>query len=243
MATQCAQLFSKPVPICRVLRSKFLLFLYLFLVGCASQSIDPFEGVNRGVSAVNHTADRFVLRPIAVGYEAVLPEPVELGVSNVFSNLADPWIATNQLLQGKPDLSLQDFGRFLINSTIGVVGLFDVASHMGLEKHNEDFGQTLAVWGVESGPYIVVPFWGPTTLRDGAGSLLDSLAYVPRYIDHVPTRNVTIAVDLISRRAKLLDSEGLLTGDKYLFFRDAYLQQREYLINDGVVEDSFLDDE
>ncbi len=211
--------------------------------GCASQKIDPFEGVNRGFQSFNDTTDRFLLKPIAIGYSAVLPNPVERGVANVFSNAADPWVAINQLLQGKPGLSVRDTGRFLLNSTLGVGGLFDVAGRMGLEKHDEDFGQTLAVWGVGQGPYLVVPFWGPSNPRDGIGDIVGSFAYVPRYIDHVPTRNIALALDVISQRADLLDAERLISGDRYLFIRDAYLQRRDYLINDAVVEDSFLDDE
>ncbi len=217
--------------------------LLLVMGGCATQpNADPWEGFNRSVHGFNEQADRYVLKPLAQGYRAVLPAPAERGIANVFSNLDDVQVSLNQLLQGKPGLAASDFGRFLVNSTIGLGGLFDVATSLGMSKHQEDFGQTFAVWGFGAGPYLVVPFWGPSGPRDGFGDIVGSYTFLPRYIDHVPTRNTVYAVSVINLRAGLLDVEDLVTGDRYTFFRDAYLQRREFLINDGVVEDTFLDD-
>jgi phospholipid-binding lipoprotein MlaA len=211
------------------------------LLACSSTNVDPLESINRPTQAFNDTFDRILLRPAARGYQAISPEFVEVGVSNFFSNLGDPLIALNQLLQGKPNLAVSDIGRFVVNSTLGIAGLVDVADTMGLEKHQEDFGQTLAVWGVEQSPYLVIPFLGPSTIRDGASNAVGAFGFPPYYIDHVPTRNQTYAVWLISQRAALLGQTQLLRGDRYLFLRDAYLQQRNYNINDGVVDDPFLD--
>ncbi|MCV6623633.1 MAG: VacJ family lipoprotein [Cellvibrionaceae bacterium] len=208
---------------------------------------DPWEGFNRGVFAFNDTIDGAVVKPLAKGYKAVTPDVVETGVSNVFSNLGEVGNIVNGLLQFKIGQASNDTGRLLINSTFGLAGLFDVAKHMGLEKGTgEDFGQTLAAWGVDSGPYIVLPFLGPTTLRDGVGLPADSYLNPVSHIDHVPTRNTTLGTELLDTRASLLGAEGAISGDKYSFIRDAYLQRREYLINDGQVEDDFgadLDDE
>ncbi len=218
------------------------LVLTVAISGCATQGIDPYESSNRKVQAFNDTADRFLLKPLARGYRAVLPDAVERGISNVFSNLAEPFVAINQLLQGKPVQGLYDGGRFLVNTTLGIGGLFDVGAGLGLEKHAEDFGQTLAVWGVGQGPYLVWPFWGPSNPRDAVGDLVGSFAFVPTYADDVGVRNSAYALWVINRRAQLLDAERLIKGDRYLFIRDAYLQRRDYLVNDGIVTDDFLDD-
>lgn len=217
--------------------------LIVTTMGCASSGqVDPFEGFNRGVHNFNESADKRVLKPLAQGYRAVLPDPVERGIANIFSNLDDPQVALNQLLQGKPGLALSDLGRFVVNSTIGIAGIMDPATDMGMAKHREDFGQTFAVWGFGQGAYLVVPFWGPSNPRDGLGDILGSAAFPPRYLDDVRARNVIYGLSVLNRRAGLLDAENIVSGDRYLFFRDAYLQRREFLINDGEVEDDFLDD-
>ena len=189
----------------------------------------------------NDGADRAILKPLAKGYRAITPQFVEDGIGNFFSNLNDPVVALNQLLQGKPGLAVRDTGRFLVNSTIGIGGLFEVADGLGLEKHQEDFGQTFGVWGIGTGPYLVMPFWGPTNPRDGIGSIVGSFGFAPRYLNDVTSRNLTYALAIIHRRAQLLDAEKLVSGDRYVFIRDAYLQRRDYLTSDGVVEDEFLD--
>ena len=208
--------------------------------GPLQASEDPWEGFNRAMYTFNDKADSYLLKPAAKGYRAVTPDAVETSVANVFSNLTELRNVLNDALQWKWGQAGNDLGRFLINSTAGVVGLFDVAKYAGLEKsEGEDFGQTLAVWGVGQGPYVVLPFLGPSSLRDAAGLPLDFQTDPVSYIDHVPTRNSTRFTGLVSQRAGLLQSEELLSGDRYVFIRDAYLQRRDYLINDGAVEDDF----
>ncbi len=209
------------------------------------ENTDPLEGFNRAVFTFNDKLDSWVLKPAAKGYRFVTPDPVERGVGNVFSNLGEVGNIANDVLQWKWKQAGNDTGRLLINSTIGLAGIFDVAKHVGLEKsEGEDFGQTLAVWGVDSGVYVMLPFFGPTTLRDGLGGLPVDTALDPvGYIDHVPTRNSTMVMRFIDDRAQLLETESLISGDRYIFIREAYLQRREYLIQDGEVnEDGFGDD-
>lgn len=158
---------------------------------------------------------------------------------NVFGNIGDVGNLANNLLQGKLHNAGVDTGRLIFNTTFGVLGFFDVAKHMGLQKSNEDFGQTLGVWGLESGPYLVIPFLGPSTVRDAAGRVPDSFLTPYPYIDHVPTRNVTRGVQVVDTRANLLQAERLVSGDKYIFIRNAYLQSREFKVKDGQVEDDF----
>ena len=225
------------------------ILLLSILTGCAQTSTqntngvnDPLEPLNRGVAAFNYGLDQAIMRPLAIAYVTVTPDFIETGISNFFDNAAYPTVFINQFLQGKFDEGFEDTGRFLVNSTIGIGGLFDIATDMGLESHDEDFGQTLAVWGIDSDMYLVVPFFGPTTLTDGIGSIADSYTYLPRYIEDVPTRNSVLALGVIDTRAGFLSLEQLISGDKYLFARDAYLQQREFLITDGEQEsDPFLD--
>jgi len=204
---------------------------------------DPWEGFNRSVFSFNEGADRIIAKPLAVGYRAITPDPVERSISRVFSNLAEVRNVLNKLLQGKPGQAANNGGRFLVNSTLGLLGIFDVADSMGLYKtDNEDFGQTLAHWGLSPGPYVMLPFMGPNTLRGAVGLPFDSLADPVTHIDDVPTRNSALFMGLIELRASLLDSEGLISGDKYIFIREAYLQRRDYLINDGMIEEDSFDD-
>lgn len=205
---------------------------------------DPVEGVNRAVFAFNETADRFVMKPLATGYHYVTPDPVESGIRRMFSNAGEIVNVANDLLQGKFAHAGNDTGRFLINSTLGLAGFFDVADGLGLPGgEGEDFGQTLGYWGVGEGAYIVLPFFGPSTLRDAPGLAMDSLLNPIGEIDHVPTRNHIYGAQAISMRAQLLEAEKLIRGDKYTFIRDAYLQRRRYLISDGAIEDDFGDDD
>lgn len=228
-----------------MLRICMLCGLFLTVAtGCATTSnIDPYQGFNRKIMAFNDEGDKWILKPIARSYKAITPKPIQRSVHNMFANLNEPVVIINQLLQGKLKLGLQDTGRFIINTTLGIVGLFDVATKVGLDKHDEDFGQTFASWGVPSGAYLVIPFWGPATLRDGVGDVADSYAYPIRYLDPPRTRNQTMGLGLIDKRASLLEAEKLIEGDRYLFIRDAYLQRREFLANDGEVEnDPFLEE-
>jgi phospholipid-binding lipoprotein MlaA len=204
---------------------------------------DPLEGVNRKIQTFNDTADRWVLKPLAKGYTKVVPKVARRGVSNFFTNLTYPVVMLNQFLQGKWRAGFSDTGRFLLNTTLGLGGLLDPATAAGLDQHEEDFGQTFARWGMGSGPYLVVPFMGPATVRDGGGSIVGAFMYAPRYSDNVPLRNSLTGLMVLDTRAGLLSAEELISGDRYSFLRDAYLQRREYLIHDGKVEDSFLDDD
>jgi phospholipid-binding lipoprotein MlaA len=220
----------------------FLLCLVALLSGCAGtpkNPDDPWEGFNRANFAFNDRLDRYVLKPVAQGYDAVTPTPVRAGVSNFFANLEDLWIGANNLLQGKPGQAASDVGRFLLNSTVGVFGLIDVASPMGLDKHNEDLGQTLAVWGVGDGPYVVLPIFGPRTLRDattlGAENWLLEVDLVGR-VYPVRTRNSLRALRLVETRAAFLPAEKVLDQaalDKYNYLKSAYLQRRRNLVYDG----------
>jgi phospholipid-binding lipoprotein MlaA len=213
------------------------------MTGCsyAPNSKDPYESANRKVQSFNDGVDKITLKPVAKGYKKVISSPVKKVVGNFFSNLGYPIVVVNQFLQGKVQLGTKDTARFALNSTVGLAGLLDVSTPAGLQKHDEDFGQTLAVWGVGSGPHLYVPFWGPTNVRDGVGSIMGGFAHPLGYIDDVATRNSLIALLAVDERAKLLDTESLITGDRYLFIRDAYNQHREFLIKDGKVEDTFLE--
>ena len=215
-----------------------LLSVVVLFAGCATANNprDPIEPFNRAVFNFNETVDSAVLKPVAQGYRAVLPEPVRVGVGNFFSNLEDLWIAVNQVLQGKVVEGVQDAARFVFNSTFGLFGLIDIASDMGLQKHDEDLGQTLGRWGIESGPYLVIPFLGPSTVRDGLARVGDTQADIVWNVKHVPTRNSLAAVRIVSERADLLDAVRVLEEaalDKYGFIRDSYLQRRRSLIFDG----------
>lgn len=203
---------------------------------------DPWEGYNRAIFSFNDGLDRYFAKPVAKGYQFIMPGFAETGVSNMFDNVGEIKNVANDVLQWKWGQAAHDTGRFLVNSTVGLVGFFDVAQYMGLERSDgEDFGQTLAVWGVKSGPYFVLPILGPSTIRDSAGLPVDAYTSVINYIDHVPTRNTVMGIGLISDRAQLLQAEALLSGDRYAFMRDAYLQRRGYLISDGqtISEDDF----
>jgi phospholipid-binding lipoprotein MlaA len=221
----------------RQLIAASLILLTGLMTGCAHQNArDPLEPLNRGIYAVNDAIDRAVMKPVATGYRAVLPGFVQTGVSNFFSNLDDITVIVNGILQLKIPQAASDTGRFLINSTIGLLGFFDVATQLGLEKHNEDFGQTLGYWGIGSGPYLVLPLLGPSSFRDGIGRLVDWKTDVLSWEDHIRTRNQLIALRAVSDRANLLDSEKVLDTaalDRYTFLRDAYLQRRRSLVYDG----------
>ena len=237
------------------LRIVFVMLLILFFSGCASTQYvdnerDPWQGFNRSVYSFNDGLDRAVLKPAAKGYQAITPDFVEQGVRNFFSNLDDVSVAVNNLLQGKVGNAISDVGRILVNSTIGVLGLFDVASPMGMRKHDEDFGQTLGKWGAGPGPYIMLPFFGPSTLRDSPSVVVDRILLNPLTYVELKTgeRIAVIALDTVSVRAELLsleESVDEISTDKYAFIRDVYLDRREFLVHDGAppAGDSDLYDE
>lgn len=203
---------------------------------------DPYENLNRKSHSFNETLDKYIARPAAKIYANTMPDPVEKGVVNFFSNLDELTNIANDLLQAKFGQAANDTGRFLINSTLGIGGLFDVASRAGLPKgEGEDFGQTLGAWGVGEGPYLMLPLVGPSTLRDAPSKYIDSFANPVSYMDDVSTRNSLRLVGLVSMRAELLGLDDAISGDSYLFVRDVYLQRRDYLVKDGAIEDDFGD--
>lgn len=217
----------------------YLLLISMALGGCASthhNPKDPLESFNRGVYKFNDTVDKYALKPVAEGYNTVVPKPIKLMVFNFFSNLNDITVAINNLLQLKIADAASDCGRVVINSTVGLFGVVDVATPIGLKKHNEDFGQTLGYWGAGSGPYLVLPFLGPSSIRDGIGFAADSTTDVVWRIDPVDVRNGTVATRVVDTRADLLDKEKVLDTaavDRYSFLRDSYLQRRRSLVYDG----------
>jgi len=216
--------------------------LIVFAQESESNNKDPFEDINRIVFNISDDLDQAVLRPAAEFYSEYTPLFLKNGITNVFSNLSEVDTIVNQLLQGKVWYAAQDTGRFVINSTVGIAGFFDIASRAGLEKHDEDFGQTLGYWGVPSGFYLFVPFLGPTTLRD---MLAKPTSWFLSRNFSVSDEEASIflnVLDVIETRERLLIAENLIVGDKYDFVRDAYLQSREYLAADGEIEDDFLTD-
>lgn len=205
---------------------------------------DPFEGLNRRIFAFNQTLDSWVLKPVAKGYKVVAPKFVQRGVSNFFGNLGEIGNTANDVLQWKWGQAANDSGRFLINSTVGVAGVFDVAAKAGLPRSDgEDFGQTLAVWGVPAGAYLMLPLLGPATVRDGGATYVDYYTNPIRFVDPTLAEYGVHAVNLIDKRAEMLDAESLISGDSYTLLRDYYLQRRNFLIKDGQVEDDFGGDD
>ena len=204
--------------------------------GCASSNApgDPFEGFNRAMFGFNDAVDNAVLKPVATGFRNVVPEPVRECTTNVFSNINEVFVAVNSLLQGKVGDAVSDACRVLVNTTVGVLGCIDVASKIGLEKHNRDFGQTFGKWGIASGPYLVLPFLGPSNIRDGLGTVIYS-TLDPVWANHIATRNVAYSLRTVNRRSDLLSASNALEDaalDKYAFVRDAYVQRRQSLIDD-----------
>ena len=200
---------------------------------------DPWENANRAIFRFNDTLDRWALKPVAQGYQKITPDVVEDGVHNVFRNVAEVRNLTNNLLQFKLHDAGVDTARFMLNSTFGVLGFFDVATKMGLQRNDEDFGQTLGVWGVNSGPYVVLPLFGPSTVRDTFAKYPDGFVGAYRYMNDVPVRNSVMALSIVDTRSSLLAAERLISGDKYRFLRNAFLQNREFRVLDGNVVDDF----
>lgn len=221
-------------------KTKLLVLLVAagLLGGCATSGNpkDPVEGFNRAMFAFNEGLDKVIIKPVATGYDAVLPAPVQTGVTNFFGNIADLFIGINNVLQGKVAAGFGDFGRVAINTTVGILGVIDVATNVGLEKHEEDFGQTFGRWGAGSGAYIVLPLFGSRDVRDTAGLVLDIAADPVANHGHVPTRNTALVLRFVNDRANLLPADKVIDEaalDKYSYVRDAYLQRRRSLIYDG----------
>ncbi|RJG08339.1 MlaA family lipoprotein [Massilia cavernae] len=219
------------------LRAAALAACALALAGCATNNpADPLEPYNRAVFQFNDAVDRAALKPAATAYKRVLPGFVQTGVNNFFGNMSDVWTAANNLMQGKGEQGMSDVTRVAMNSTFGLLGVLDIASEAGLQKHNEDFGQTLGRWGVPSGPYFMLPILGPSTIRDTAGLPLDLAADPWNYKDPVHVRNMGTALRIVDKRAEILDASNLLEEaalDRYVFIRDGFLQRRESQVFDG----------
>jgi len=218
-----------------------IVILTLSYFSFLQSEIDPFQDLNEKTHNLNQGLDQSIATPIAKVYRKVTPDFLEVGVTNFTDNIEDINIALNNLLQAKIKDGLSDILRFTINSTIGLLGFFDVASSMGFQKHSEDFGQTLAVWGVSDGPYIVLPILGPSSLRDTLARIPEAFMTPLLLIDHDRTGYELTAIDLLDKRARYLGLESIVVGDEYLFYRDAYFQSREFDINDGLIEDDFDD--
>lgn len=207
------------------------------LSGCAGPNPrDPYEGFNRAMFSFNDTVDKVALKPVATAYKNVLPSFVQTGINNFFGNLSDAWSVVNDALQGKGTQGARDLGRVGLNTTFGLLGFIDVATPNGLRKHTEDFGQTLGYWGVSSGPYLMLPLLGPSTVRDTAALPVDIAGDIWHYKDPVYIRNIGTVTRVVDQRANLLDASNLLEEaalDRYEFVRDGYLQRRESQVHDG----------
>ena len=229
------------MPLSRYLLTIVLLFPLTSASAAEEENVDPWESTNRMIFAFNETLDRYILRPVAKGYDFVMPDAAQRGVGNFISNIYEFNSVFNSLLQGRLEGAAQSGGRLLVNTTLGVLGFFDVATAMGIEPNVSDFGQTLAVWGVEPGPFVMLPIFGPRTVRSGVGYFVDTYTSIPALIEDREAAYVFWTIEVIDFRAGLLDADDLITGDRYIFIRDAYLQARRTYINGGVVEDSFSD--
>ena len=217
------------------------LILLLLLSPFTYTEVDPFQNINEKTHNLNQTLDLQVASPVARFYKRITPDFLEKGITNFTHNIEDLSIGINNILQGKFNEGLSDFSRFTLNTSIGLLGFIDIASDLGLTKHDEDFGQTLAVWGVPDGPYLVLPGLGPSTIRDTLAMIPDAFLTPLWLIDHDRTSYSLTAIDLIDTRARYLGLESVVIGDEYLFYRDAYLQSRNFEIKDGEVEDDFDD--
>ncbi|CAN1600126.1 MULTISPECIES: VacJ family lipoprotein [unclassified Pseudomonas] len=214
----------------------------VLLVPFAAQAAteeDPWESINRPIFTFNDTVDTYALKPLAQGYQYVTPQFLEDGIHNMFRNIGDVGNLANDLLQAKPAAAGVDTARLIFNTTFGLLGFFDVGTKMGLQRSDEDFGQTLGYWGVGSGPYVMLPLLGPSTLRDAPAKFVDNYTTPYPYIDDVSVRNSIFGLNVVDTRASLLSAEKLVSGDKYVFIRNAYLQNREFKVKDGQVEDDF----
>ncbi|MBU3612635.1 VacJ family lipoprotein [Polynucleobacter sp. MG-27-Goln-C1] len=233
------------------LKRLMLLGLVASMVGCASipagvepSPHDPWEPFNRSVFEFNEGLDAYLLKPVVAGYRFVLPEFVREGIYNFFSNYSDIYTALQNLLQGKPGDAFSDLMRVVVNTTFGLGGLIDMATPGGLPKHKEDWGQTFGVWGIPSGPYVVLPFFGPSSVRDTFGTVADLESdYLFSYVKDIGLRNSITGLRVVNARNTYYEAGDLLDGaaiDKYSFMRDAYIQRREYQINEGREDEEVL---
>ena len=229
-----------------IVRKMFIRVLLVLMLAALSQGapakddVDPWESMNRKTFAFNEFIDSCCFKPVAKGYRAVTPDFLEDGFSNFFGNATEVLTIVNDLAQGKFAQVGQDTLRFIVNSTVGIAGFIDIGSRIGLEEHDEDFGQTLAVWGVGEGPFVMLPFFGPKTLLGSATLYPDSAVTMLNTIDNESTKYALSGLSFVSLRAGLLDIEKLAAGDRYTFLRDTYLQRRAFLVSDGELSDEEL---
>jgi phospholipid-binding lipoprotein MlaA len=225
-----------------ILKRITILIVCASMIGCASipagserSPDDPWEPFNRSVFSFNESLDDYLLKPITKGYRFILPKPAQQGIDNFFGNYRDIYTSANNLLQGNLSMAFSDLMRVVVNTIFGLGGLFDVATPGGLEKHKADFGQTFGVWGIPSGPYVVLPFFGPSNVRDTFGTAVDlETDYLFRMLPNVALRNSLTALRVVNARNNYYEAGDLLEGaalDKYTFTRDAYIQQRQYQID------------
>ena len=225
-------------------KSLLLLLIFVVSINTFSEEVhDPFEDINRITFNINDSLDNKIAKPVAVFYGDITPPFIQNRITRFFKNLAEIDTFINQALQGKPKLAINDFGRFAINSSIGLFGFFDVATKMGLEAHEEDFGQTLGVWGVPDGPYLMLPIIGPSNARDIMSRPISSFLSGTFAMTDTDVKLTLTALDALETRERYLDFEAMITGDRYTFVKDAYVQSRDYEIFDGeMTEDDFLED-
>jgi len=235
---------------CLPYMNNFLAVCLTLLAGISSAmaeesvtNVDPLESINRKIFFFNDTVDIYLAKPVAEGYQTITPDFIEDGVTNAFDNLWGINRIINNALQGEFANAGKETGRFVINTTVGLFGTIDVATKLGMDIYRTDFGLTLAKWGFSSGAYLVLPLLGPSSVRDGVGVVGSWQLDPVGNLDHVPTRNELILGRGISDRANLLETEKLITGDKYLFIRDAYLQRRQFLVTGEVPKDDFGDED
>ena len=220
------------------------ILLLIFISSCSTTSAsknDPLEPINRAIFGFNEVVDDNILQPVAKTYKYITPDPVETGVSNFFSNVGEVSTIANDVLQLKFDQAGNDLARFSINTTIGILGIFDVASSMGFQKNREDFGQTLGYWGMPQGPYLVIPFFGASSFRDAPGLYADQQISPIEQLHNKEELALT-TLNIVDIRARLLRATRILdtaAKDKYIFIRESYLQQREVLVNDGKNTEEF----
>jgi len=224
---------------------RILLVLVLAFPGLSARAvendtdIDPWEPMNRSIFAFNETLDKYALLPVAKGYRFVMPDPAEQGVSNFIANIYEFDSVLNSLLQGRFGNAAQSGGRFLVNSTVGLAGLLDVATPMGIEHSPADFDQTLYTWGIDSGPFLMLPVFGPRTVRSATGYFVDTYTSIPAFLEDETYAYLFWTVEAIDIRANLIKADDLVSGDRYIFIRNAYLQRRAYFLSGGTLEDSF----
>lgn len=233
--------FRRSLCVWRVLACLYALVLAPSLQAAQARGIDPWQAFNRPVYHFNKVVDGIVIKPVALVYRNYVPGVARSGVRNFFNNLDDINVLANDVLQLKMGAAANDAGRLLLNSTLGVAGVFDVAAGFGLQKNYEDFGQTLGYWGVGDGGYLMLPILGSSTLRDAVATGADYWLNPIRLVSDTATRVGLLSLDIVDTRVAYLPAEEMIRGDEYVFVRNAYMQRREYLVADGRIEDEFDD--